>query len=220
MNISKLLILCSTLTLTAAELHLRYSETTADVQDSSQVSITTYRDRIETRFQNDEQEIFSQSYLNGGTYFSKQIAQDDTVTILRKGRTITIDYGDEAIQKKIDESAWLGDLSNLKNFVLSGEKEMRFWIVSSNFSELDGVKSGFDVLKFKLQRKEATTISQNGIEIPVVHYVLSMADWRSIFWKADYWFDSDGIAQRSSMKRGGPFTPKTVVSLISKEGGR
>lgn len=198
---------------------LSYREKTGKKVETSTVDISYDGKIMKSRFENRDI-IVEGSYVPGeGTRTSRQIdvETNDTLTLSRVENRIEITRGNSSDTLPIDTAPWIADINNLKEFVLSGKKSKTFWIISSNFSEMENVGDGVLALKFKISFKERDTIEVRGELKEITHYQLRMADWRSILWKAEYWFNAEGIHIRSEQKRGGPFTKKTYTTLTSIE---
>jgi hypothetical protein len=60
--------------------------------------------------------------------------------------------------------------------------------------------------RFVFQEQTGDTVTQYEIRV------------RAAFWKAEYWYrPSDGVMLRYKSVRGGPGTPKTIITLLKEE---
>jgi hypothetical protein len=135
-----------------------------------------------------------------------QRTADDRVTI-RAGASTAI--------KKIDGAPWYVSMNALSDFVKSERKRREFWVISADFADMSSVEKGVSMLKLAAVRKKPQRVSCDGATVYAIKIVITFADWRSLFWHADYWYrPDDGVMVRSEQVRGGPGTPTTVVELV------
>lgn len=220
MNKTVLMIVTMVAILLAQEsMTLNYQEKTKKNIETFSTSLYQEGSSIKTVFKNREQVITSWGDSRGATTRLEQqdVQSSQTVHVVREGEQLKVTSGSSRNSIKIDKAPWFGDISNVKSYIRSGNRQQLFWIVSADFGEMDDVGKGLVALKMRMKRKEYKNITVNGKSIRARRYVVTMADWRAILWKAEYWFDSDGFMVKSSQKRGGPFTPKTIVTLLSRE---
>ncbi|MBP7237124.1 MAG: hypothetical protein KBA07_03665 [Petrotogaceae bacterium] len=99
---------------------------------------------------------------------------------------------------KIDDCGWEQSIElSLAQLVLSGNKDKRFWLVS-----LDGERC----MKMYAVNKGMEELQINGKKVNAIKIEVTPDGFFSIFWKAFFWYDKDGlyIKSRCSKDFGAP----------------
>jgi hypothetical protein len=104
----------------------------------------------------------------------------------------------------VDEAPWYQATSwSLRSFVLSSQKEIRFWTVRADT---------LSAYKIKAVKKRRMTLNLNGTEEEAVEVELRLEGLMALFWKSSYWFrQSDGVFLRFKGPSGPPGAPEMVV---------
>ena len=125
---------------------------------------------------------------------------------------------DKSVQVEPDIS-WFQLPLCLKSFVLSKDKKIRFYALSSNFDERLARGKGIQLIKLSAIKEALESIEVAGTQVDAVKVLIKFEYIPALFWKAYYWYRiDDGVLIRYSETRGAPGTPKTVGVLIYEAG--
>ena len=166
-------------------------------------------------------------YFSDYEYYTVTNAQSETVSMnfrnsiydseynaVRKSDIISISgkingkIADKDI--KIDSGSWYQAAEySLMNFVLSGEKSCKYWLVSP---------ADLKATKFVAYNEGIETITLNKSKVQAYRVRVTLDNWMSVFWSVNYWFRaSDGLYIKFEGARGAPGTPKTLVEIIGEQ---
>jgi hypothetical protein len=110
--------------------------------------------------------------------------------------------------KEIKDHPWFGSVLLLKEFVLSGEKEILFYVTKPEEEKAVLIKAIHEGI-------EKVTVDSNQVEAVKVKF--TVPDIRGLFWKSYYWYRAeDGILVKTEETRGPPGTPKARVELLEE----
>lgn len=149
----------------------------------------------------------SWAYRNAG--------KNTAFTAIRRGETIVLSGTHEGkpIQKKftVGSAPWNQLFTlGLRQFVLSGENERRFWAIGTSGP------GEMRIAQFVAAREGSEAIVFGGKEIGAVKVRITFPDLKSLFWHADCWFrESDGMYLRYEGWNG-PGEPLTIAELIGE----
>jgi hypothetical protein len=144
-------------------------------------------------------------------------AQEHLITYQREGKTITGAIGDETITKKMSDDPWYQMLEISKKFITSKGDLGKFWVVSDQMGE-HTKEPGFSAIKLQARGEGTETIQHQGQDVETMKILVRLTGLRSAFWQAEYWYrPSDGVLLRYEAVRGGPGTPKTIITLLEEE---
>ncbi len=188
-------VLCAAVSLTAFAEERRYREGVDG--KASTTTVTTEPGRTVVQYPDDRYDVRSNAE---GAASSVEITLGTSgakVHVTRTRDVLTLKRGTTTASERIDASPWHQSPFQLHGFVTSGEKERAFWVVTT--SSDDGAA---EVLKLIAKREGAERKSINGVTQDTVHVVLTLPGFRSLFWKAHYWFRPDGTLLRYEEPRG------------------
>jgi len=192
-------------------------------RDNTNDKVSIYTLKIE----NADQKIHIH-YFSDYEYYTIINAQSETVSMNFKNSIYDSEYS--AVRKsdiisvsgkingkiadkdiKIDSGSWYQAAEySLMNFVLSGEKSCKYWLVSP---------ADLKATKFVAYNEGIETITLNKSRVQAFRVRVTLDNWMSVFWSVNYWFRaSDGLYIKFEGSRGVPGTPKTLVEIIGEEG--
>lgn len=108
-------------------------------------------------------------------------------------------------------SPWIQQFGfGLKNFVLSKNFSMKFCLLNPQ---------DFSLQKMVAKKEDKETISVKGKTYETQKVIVTLPGFKSLFWKAELWFDSKTGDLIKYMATQGPKTPMTIMELdyIKKE---
>lgn len=144
-------------------------------------------------------------------------AVEHLIVYTRDGNSITGTLGDETLTKKINDNPWYQMLEVSQAFVTGQGDLGDFWIVSDQMGEHTD-EPGFSAITLQAREKGRETIEIQGQEVEALKVIVRLTGAKAMFWKAEYWYrPSDGVMLRYEAVRGGPGTPKTVITLLEEE---
>lgn len=194
-------------------LHLTYAETAGEAVTSKEYLIEeTGRGYRLTLFNqgvkrviycDDKLDTYREEYHNPST--------GDRLTIQREGELLVLRgtlEGKEIDKSYDDEGVWYGSVLLLKNFALSGEKEVLFLVTKPEEER---------VIELKAIREDVEIIHVGGQQVEAVRIKYTVPGFRGAFWKSYYWYrTSDGLLVKTDEVRGGPGTPDVQAELIDE----
>ena len=140
------------------------------------------------------------------------------LTMQKKGNQLYING--EGINKKInlDLKTWIHPgFIWLPNFIQGNKTKLDIIAIRVKRNEIDGSISELIPNDFVLKKEENTIIKIDGQKYETIKIIYTLTDWRSAFWKNEYWFCiDDGIVIRKKTNRE-PNTPIEIAELISLE---
>jgi hypothetical protein len=113
---------------------------------------------------------------------------------------------------------WLQNTIFLKDVVASKAAKTPFFVVGAQYDEkgtlVEGKVSRMDLV-WKRGKEEILTIG--AASYPALRMTMTIDDFRSMFWKADYWFRlSDGLLLKYESPTGGPGSPIAKAVLVAE----
>jgi hypothetical protein len=141
------------------------------------------------------------------------------ITYMREDETITGTLGANSIQRKVSDDPWYQTLEISKTFIESQDNNLgKFWFVSDQLGTLTKEDSLFSAFKLQAQKKGTEVIKHHGCDVETLKVLIRLTGLKAALWKAEYWYrPSDGIMLRYEAVRGGPGTPKTIITLLEEE---
>ena len=121
------------------------------------------------------------------------------VSVTRDGAALRLTSG--ATLQELDQQPWHQSPFLLEGFVTSGEKELAFWTLTTSGEVANGGRS-VNALKLVARREGTERLNVNGAELETVHVMITVPGFRSLFWKAHYWYRLDGTLVRYEEPRG------------------
>jgi hypothetical protein len=202
---------------------LTYRETTA--RNVKEVSYTCeeYDSAVYIRAEyNDESQIVTTD-RNFRTKNMKIISTESPVPLIihKDGDRLFIEGSVEKTVPVEPDISWFQLPLCLKSFVLSADKKIRFYALSSNFDERLASGKGIQLIKLTAIKEAFESIDVAGTQVGAVKVLIKFEYIPALFWKAYYWYRiDDGVLIRYSEARGAPGTPKTIGELIHEVGAQ
>jgi hypothetical protein len=119
----------------------------------------------------------------------------------------------------LEKEVWIQDTVSLLPIIQSGKKETPFVSIALKLDK-NGLTIPGEIEKLGLKwvRQNRENLTAAGQELPAIKYHLTVNDWRSVFWKAEYWFrESDGLLLKSIIPQGPGKPDKISVIALQPE---
>lgn len=134
------------------------------------------------------------------------------LTLVREGRSMRLTgaLGRRQVSRvfEVDDAVWYGSILFLRDFVLSGQPEMEFYMTKPEEDR---------VIKLLAIREANEEIMVDGEPVAAVRVRFTLPDIRRLLWSSTYWFRaSDGLFVKSLETRGPPGTAKSAVELLEE----
>jgi hypothetical protein len=202
-----------------SSLSLEYSETTGAKTSSFTETIVSSCNEKTIRFENKDEICSADAFNDNNVYRCEIINKKDSnkVTAVRTGKLVEINVNGKVFKKELDNAPWYTSMNQLSVFALGKEAKVEYWVLSVDYDKISSPEKSFIMMKFLATKKGAEKIVCGHDSLETLKVIVTFTDWKSLFWKAQYWFRlSDGKMVRSEMARGGPGTPVTVVELVKE----
>lgn len=137
-------------------------------------------------------------------------------TATRRGETIVLvgTHAGKPIQKEfaVGSIPWNQLFTlGLKHFVLSAEREWRFWAIGT------APPGEMRIAQFLARREGIETIAFGGAAIKAIRVRITLSDLKSLLWHSDCWFrERDGMYLRYEGRKA-PGEPPSIAELIGEE---
>lgn len=115
----------------------------------------------------------------------------------------------KAVDKSFEiDAPWYGSVLLLRDFVLSGEEEILFWVTKPEEEK---------AVLLKAIREDVETVDVGGAAVEAVRVKYTVPGFKGMFWKSYYWYrTTDGLLVKTEEVRGGPGTPTVYAELLSE----
>lgn len=138
-------------------------------------------------------------------------ATGDALTMSRHGDTLRLTgtLGGKAVDRAFDlDAPWYGSVLLLRDFVLSGAPEVRFYVTRPEQQQ---------VVLLRAIRQQTETVDVGGTPTEAVRVKYTVPGVKGMFWSSLYWYRaSDGLLVKTEETRGGPGTPTVFAELQSE----
>lgn len=207
------------LLLPLSSMSLEYIETTGTKSNSFSETIVSDSTRKKIRFESKDEICSADAGEDDNVFRCEVINKKDSkrVIAVRTGKKVEITANGKVFKKELDNAPWFVSMNQLSNFVLGKDKKCEYWVLSVDYDKNSSPEKSLIMMKFAATKKCTEKIVYGHVSVEALKVIVTLTDWRSLFWKAQYWFRlSDGKMVRSEMARGGPGTPVTVVELVKE----
>ncbi len=189
-------MLGSLLPFTAGAAELRYRE---EVDGKTQYTQVCRRENATVvQYPDDRYEIRADAAGNAREVVLTRGGSGKTLTVTRAGEQLQLGASE---RQPLEGLGWHQSPFALDGFVRSGETERTFWVISASSEANDGRQTA-SAMKLVARREGVEKTPVNGRAQEAVHVLLTLPGFRSLFWKAHYWFRADGTLLRYEEPRG------------------
>jgi hypothetical protein len=201
---------------------LIYHEQTGDESTQYEIRIVPYDDgyRIYGHFDDRLTLVECDDTFGHYRFEVERKTQDDyLITYKREDEIITGTLGAKTVRQEVSDEPWYQTLEISKRFIESQDNNLgKFWFVSDQLGAFTKEDTLFSVFKLQAQKKGTEVIKHHGCDVDALKVLVRLTGLKAALWKAEYWYrPSDGIMLRYEAVRGGPGTPKTIITLLKEE---
>lgn len=149
----------------------------------------------------------------------RKTLDDYVMRYRRDNETITGTLGAQTARQNVSDEPWYQTLEISKRFIESPDTNLgKFWFVSDQLGSLTKDDSLFSAFKLQARKEGTEVISYHDRDVEALKVLVRLTGMKAALWKAEYWYrPSDGVMLRYESVRGGPGTPKTIITLLKEE---
>lgn len=209
-------VFCSLLIVSFSEETIIYNKTTGDKNLKTVWTLKKEKDLLKVESQNTDKTMMMEatlpykikkfnmvSHKSSNRYVFTREGSKLLAEGKRKGKELKESYD-------IGSQNWVQEFElGLRPFLKSKKKTYKFVILNPknfNLHQMVATKQGSDEL------------SLDGKKFDTVKVKVTLAGFKSVFWKAQLWYDSKDHTMLLYKSNEGPHTPTTTISFVSKEG--